>query len=341
MKAFRITAPGACEVADIPAPVPAPGEVLLRVRRVGFCGSDLATFQGRNPLVQYPRIPGHEIAATILAVTAGVPDRFRPGQELTVIPYTNCGACTSCRAGRFNACRANQTLGVQRDGAMTEQIAVPWQKLLPAPGLSLEQLALVEPLTIGFHAVERGRVAAGETVLVFGCGMIGLGAVAGATARGAEVISVDIDDAKLEIARRVGAWQCVNFRAGQAHDAVQRLTGGDGPIVVIEAVGHPATYRAAVEEVAFAGRVVYIGYAKEEVAFATKLFVQKELDILGSRNATPDNFRQVAEFLAAAPFPLEAVVTQRPALAAAESALKAWAAAPTAVTKILVDLDAG
>lgn len=338
MQAFRIREPGACEIVSLPQPVPQPGEVLLRVRLIGFCGSDLTTYLGRNPMVSYPRIPGHEIAAIIETVTPGVPAEFTVGTAVTVRPYSNCGACAACRHGRPHACKANQTLGVQRDGALTDYLAVPWEKLVLAPTLSETELALVEPLTVGFHAVERGRVEAADKVLVFGCGMIGLGAIAGAAARGATVMAVDIDDAKLAIAREVGAAEGINSKAGNLHEAVLALTGGQGADVVIEAVGSPLTYRAAIEEVGFTGRVVCIGYAKDDVAFTTKYFVQKELDIMGSRNATPADFANVTRLLAQHRFPVDQVITRRVTLAEAGTALQDWAAAPARITKILVNL---
>jgi len=339
MQAFRITEPGKTEIVDLPRPEPAEGEVLLRVRKVGFCGSDLSTFKGLNPLVSYPRIPGHEMAATVEAVGGGVPDRIQPGADVTVIPYTHCGTCSSCRHGRFNACRFNRTLGVQRDGAMARYLTVPWQKVCPAPGLSLTELALIEPLTVGFHAADRGEVSDSDTVMVFGCGMIGLGAVARAANRGASVIAVDIDDGKLDTARRVGAAHGVNSKTGDLHAEIEKITDGQQPDVAIEAAGLPSTCRSAVDEVAFAGRVVCIGYTKEETAFATRLFVQKELDIRGSRNATPLDFETVGGFLRKRTFPLSRVLTCEVALQEAGQALADWAARPTDVTKILVDLD--
>jgi L-galactonate 5-dehydrogenase len=228
---------------------------------------------------------------------------------------------------------------VQRDGALTEFIAVPWQKLIRSEKLSLAEHALVEPLSVGFHAVERGRVTAADTVLVFGCGMIGLGAIAGAALlRGARVIAVDIDDAKLALARKAGAVEVINSRTEHLHERLQALTGGDGPGVVIEAVGLPATFRAAVDEVAFAGRVIYIGYAKENVAYETKYFVMKELDILGSRNATAQNFADVVRVLEAGRYPVADTLTRVVSFAEAGAALADWAAAPGRITKIHVEL---
>ncbi len=206
MRALFIDAVGRTSLGDLAEPVLGDGEVLLRVQTIGFCGSDLNTFRGLNPLVSYPRVPGHEIAATVEQLGRAVPDGpLEIGMHVTVLPYTACGRCAACRRGRGNACRDNQTLGVQRDGALTEFLVVPWQKVVRADGLSRRELALVEPLAVGFHAAHRGRVTADDTAVVIGCGAVGLGAVSGAHRLGARVIAVDVDDAKLAIARATGA----------------------------------------------------------------------------------------------------------------------------------------
>jgi threonine dehydrogenase-like Zn-dependent dehydrogenase len=339
MRAFFITAPGQTEIREIPVPETRPDEVLLRVRLVGLCGSDLNTFRGRNPMVTLPRIPGHEVAATIECAGAGVPPEWCAGTDVTLSPYTSCGECAACRRGRPNACRSNQTLGVQRDGALTEYIAVPWRKLYRSERLGLEELCLVEPLTVGFHAVDRGEVSEHDTVAVLGCGAIGLGAVAGAAWRRARVIAVDVDDAKLETARRTGAEHLVNSAEVDLHEALRAIVP-EGPDVIVEAVGLPATFRAAVEEAAFTGRVVYIGYAKQEVSYETRLFVQKELDIRGSRNALRD-FEEVIAMLENGRFPVDAAISRTVPLDRAGEALAEWDRAPAQVTKILVDLGAG
>jgi threonine dehydrogenase-like Zn-dependent dehydrogenase len=338
VKAFYITAPHETDIRNIDKPVPGDGEVLLRVRMVGLCGSDLNTFRGANPLVSYPRVPGHEIAATVESALGEAAERFAPGTRVTVLPYTSCGHCPSCRRGRPNACRSNQTLGVQRDGALAEYIVAPWRKVVGSEKLSLQELVMVEPLSVGFHAAARARAAEGDTVAVIGCGAIGLGAIAGAAFAGARVIAIDIDDSKLELAAKAGAAEAVNSAAASLHDQLARLTAGDGPDVVIEAVGLPATFRAAVEEVAFAGRVVYIGYAKAPVEYETRLFVQKELDILGSRNAL-DDFPRVIKMLETGRFPVGEVISRVAPLAEAGGALADWSANPAAFTKILIDLD--
>ena len=337
IKVLLIEEPGRADVRVMEMPTPGREEVLVKLQYVGFCGSDLSTWLGKNPLVNYPRVPGHEISGVIADMAEGVQGDFNIGDAVTVVPYSHCGSCSACRRGRFNACRNNQTMGVQRDGAMQEYITVPWQKLLKADKLDHLELAMVEPLTVGFHAIERGRVEKSDTVMVLGCGMIGAGAIAGAALRGSNVIAVDIDDHKLDLAAALGARHSINSEKNDLHGELDNITGGNGPDVVVEAAGNPLTYRAAVDEVAFAGRVVCIGYAGSEVSFATKLFVQKELDIMGSRNATPGNFKKVIEYLEHGTFPLERMITRKVKPGEAKGALEEWAARPGQVMRILVD----
>jgi threonine dehydrogenase-like Zn-dependent dehydrogenase len=229
-------------------------------------------------------------------------------------------------------------LGVQRDGALTEFIVMPPEKLYPAK-LAPKELCLVEPLTVGFHAVARGRVTTDDTVAIFGCGGVGLGALAGSNSRSATTICVDVDDEKLKLARAAGGAHAINSAKESVHGRLQELTDGRGPDVVIEAVGTPATFRAAVEEVAFTGRVVYIGYAKEPVSYESRLFVQKELDVLGSRNAQPEDFRAVIRFLEERKFPVNEVVSLIVPLTEGPNALRSWSEKPSCFTKILVSLD--
>ncbi len=336
MKAIEITTPGELKIVEREMPQIGRGEILLKIKYVGFCGSDLSTYLGKNPMVQYPRIPGHEISAVIENVGEDVPEGFQKGQSVTVVPYTNCGQCTSCKQKRFNACRYNQTLGVQRDGAMAEYIAVPWQKVLKDEALSQVQLALVEPLTVGFHAIDNGKVTDIDTVVVFGCGMIGSGAIVRAKLRGATVIAVDIDDVKLKIAQQLGADFTINSKDQDLHDELQKITNGDGPTVVVEAAGNPVTYRATIEEVAFAGRVVCIGYAGSEVSFSTKLWVQKELEIMGSRNANPSDFEAVIKYLKSSQVDETILISKTINPEEASLAMKEWSEAPGKVMKILV-----
>jgi threonine dehydrogenase-like Zn-dependent dehydrogenase len=332
MKAFRVEAAEIAGVVDVPE-VASGDDVLLRVKMVGMCGTDLNTYRGRNAMVQFPRVLGHEVAAIVLE---GGGD-LAAGTAVTMSPYTSCGICPACLRGRANACQRNETMGVQRDGAMTEHIRVPREKLYPAK-LSLKELCLVEPLTVGFHAAARGRVTQEDVVGVFGCGGVGLGAIAASAFRGAETIAIDMDDVKLATAQRAGAKHTINTGKEDLHARLQEITAGRGPDVMIEAIGLPSTFRAAVEEVAFTGRVVYIGYAKEPVAYETRLFVQKELDIMGSRNALPENFREVIAMLEAGRFPVEDAVSAIISIDDAARYLAEWSAAPGKFTKIMVEM---
>ncbi len=337
MRALMIDRPGEARVIEMERPAADPQFATMRVRRIGLCGSDLTTYLGKNPMVTYPRIPGHEVAATLEHVPANELG-LKAGMNVTMSPYTSCGKCSSCRQGRFNACRYNETLGVQRDGALMDYLAMPVEKIYAAP-LPLEELALVEPLTVGCHAVARGLVTAKDTVAVYGCGGVGLGAVAAAAFRDARVVAIDIDDKKLAIAKDCGARELINSTREDVHAGLQEISGGHGPDVIIEAIGRPETYRAAVEEVSFAGRVVYIGYAKENVSFETRLFVQKELDIRGSRNALPEDFREVIRMFEQKRFPTAEAISATVPLDEAPAILRAWSENPAAYTKIMIALD--
>jgi len=336
MKALFIRQPGEAIVDSTPEPTSHNQELLLRVRLVGLCGSDLNSFRGKNPLVSFPRIPGHEVAATIVEGSHSNP-QLASGVNVTMSPYTSCGQCASCRRNRPNACQFNQTLGVQRDGAMTEFITMPAEKLYPSK-LSLKELCMVEPLTVGFHSVARGRVTKDDTVAVFGCGGVGLGAIAGCNFAGARSIAIDVEAGKLALARKAGATETINSISQDVHQSLRDLTSGLGPDVIIEAVGSPELFRMAVEEVAFTGRVVYIGYTKELVGYETRLFVQKELDILGSRNALPEDFRRVVSMLEAGRFPVEEAVTSIIPLERAPEALREWDSNPGRFSKIMVNV---
>jgi threonine dehydrogenase-like Zn-dependent dehydrogenase len=337
MKAFFITEPGASALGDVREPRPEPGQILLKTRYIGLCGTDLSTFRGKNPLVSYPRIPGHEIAATVVGTGSGVPSHFESGLDVTVQPYTPCGNCASCKRGRPNACKFNLTMGVQCDGAMTTYFVADWRKVYPSEGLSLRELSVVEPLSVGFHAGFRARIDSADSVAVIGCGMVGLGAVAYAAQQRASVISIDLDDSKLALARRAGADHVINSRTCSVHDELLAMTGGLGPDVIIEAVGTPATYRLAIEEVAHTGRVVYVGWTKEPVSFETKHFVHKELDIMGSRNSLTE-FPSVIHMLKQGAFPVDETISVTVPLDEAGNALLKWSREPQSFTKILVEV---
>ena len=338
MKALFLTAVGQTEIQEIDIPIPKSDEVLLKIGMVGFCGGDLNGFKGLFELQEYPNVLGHEVGGTIEAMGNQVPNTFKIGDKATVYPYLNCGKCISCRKGRRNACQDNKTMGVRRPGAMTHYISIHWQDLFVSEKLSLKELALVEPLTVGFHAAARGRVTNKDKVAVIGCGIVGMGAIASAVNRGAEVIAIDIDDSKMEIAKKIGVAHTINTTIENLHEALMQITDGDGPDVIIEAVGNAITYRAAVDEVAYTGRVVCIGYAKSTVEFNTGIFVRKEIEILGSRNCT-NEFPEVIAYLEAGKFPVEEVISKVVSLEDAGAALADWAINPKGITKIMVDFE--
>ena len=311
MKAIQISGERQMEIVSVAEQELQPNEVLLRLAYVGFCGSDLNTWLGRNPML-------------------------KPGMVVTCNPYTNCGKCASCRNGRVNACEQNETLGVQRNGAMREFIALPWQKIIPAGGLDPRTCALIEPMSVGFHAVNRAQVTDIDVVVVIGCGMVGMGAIVRSALRGATVIAADIDDDKLALAKEMGATYAINTMTEDVHARLQEMTGGFGPDVIIEAVGSPVTYNMAVNEVAFTGRVVCIGYAKTEVSFQTKYFVQKELDIRGSRNAQPSDFRAVIHYLERGTCPVDRLISNELSPEGAPEAMQQWSENPGKVFRILV-----
>ncbi|MBR5068264.1 MAG: zinc-binding alcohol dehydrogenase family protein [Bacteroidales bacterium] len=339
MKALQIPSLKKIQVIDLPKPEAGPGQVLLKLKYVGFCGSDLNTFLGRNTMAKPNVIPGHEIGAVIEAVGPDCPPEFQIGQVVTVNPYTNCGHCASCRNGRYNACQNNETLGVQRDGAMREYIALPWQKIIPVKNITPRDTALIEPMSVGFHAVSRGQVSDIDTVLVLGCGMVGLGAIIRSVQRGATVIAVDLSQEKLDLAIKAGAAYGINSTKEDILTKVMEYTDGMGADVVIEAVGSPITYVSAIDAVSFTGRVVCIGYAKSDVAFQTKYFVQKELDIRGSRNATPDDFRAVLHYMQQTKMKMDPFISGIIEPEEAQQAMDAWAEAPGKVFRILVKFE--
>ena len=338
MKAIQITHSQELNVIEMEKPLaPGQGKVLLKLCYVGFCGSDINTFMGRNTMALNPVIPGHEVGAVIESVGSGVPEGLKPGIVVTVNPYTNCGKCASCRNGRVNACQHNETLGVQRNGAMQEYIVLPWEKIIPAGLLTPKVCALVEPMSVGFHAVSRAQVTDIDVVMVIGCGMVGMGAIVRSALRGATVIAADIDDEKLALAKKMGAAYAINTKTEDVHQRLQEMTDGFGPDVVIEAVGSVPTYQMAVNEVAFTGRVACIGYAKSEVSFQTKFFVQKELDIRGSRNAMPQDFRAVIHYLERGTCPVDDLITKVIKPGEALDTMRWWSENPGKVFRILVD----
>jgi threonine dehydrogenase-like Zn-dependent dehydrogenase len=339
MKALSLLRPGTLAFVDTPEPQLGPEDVLIAVGYVGLCGTDLNAYRGLSPMVAYPRIVGHEISGVVAGIGRNVPADIQVGARVTLSPYSHCGACRACRIGRTNACEFNRTLGVQRDGSLTERIAVNYQKVYSSDMLSLEELALVEPLAVGYHAANRGRVGDADTVLVLGCGAVGLGAIAAAASKGATVIGADVERSKLDIATKLGAGHVVNAATEDVGGRVATITDGEGASVVIEAAGQPETTRTAIEVAASAARVVLIGYASTAVDLDTTLIVKKELEVLGSRNAL-DEFRSVIAMLEQRERPFRDMITTIVPLGQTAEAFADWSASPQSFTKILVRVGA-
>jgi threonine dehydrogenase-like Zn-dependent dehydrogenase len=324
IKALMIEAENVTRFHEVEEAPLGDGQVRVSVRHVGLCGSDLNTFKGLNPLVKLPRIPGHEIGGEILDVGTNVDATYQPGKRVIVLPYTNCGKCTSCRKGRLNACRYNRTLGVQQDGGLAEEIVLPAEKLILNDTLPPHRLALVEPLSVGFHAVGRGRVSRGDRVVVLGCGMIGMGVLIAAVAKGAEVIAVDLSEEKRALAGKFGAVETIDAGNEDVVARVNELTGDDGVDIAFEAVGLPATFTQAIDLACFGGRVVYVGYSKAPVTYQTQFFNLKELDIMGSRNAMIQDFRDVISHLEGMSDKADALISRIVPFSEAEGALPYW-----------------
>ena len=337
MKSVFINEAYKVSVEEVDEPQLATDEVLLEIFYIGLCGSDLSSYKGMSPMVVYPVVPGHEVSAVIKSKGANVPDTYKVGDKVTVNPYSACGVCSACRVGRTNTCQYNQTLGVQRNGALKKYFAIHHSKLIKSDILSEKEFALVEPLSVGYHAANRGGVSEIDTVLVFGCGMIGIGAILASVRKGATVIAVDLDDKKLELVKSFGVKHVINAKTTDVITKVMEITNGDGANVCIEAVGAPATYTTAIEAAAFAGRVVYIGYAKSDILFNTSLFVKKELTISGSRNAQFE-FGPVVQMLENKSIDADKLITKIYSMEETGQALKDWSENPSAFIKILIDV---
>jgi threonine dehydrogenase-like Zn-dependent dehydrogenase len=338
MKAYAIKDAGVVGEVEVPEAVAGQEEVLIEVHYIGLCGSDINSYRGLMPFVTFPRIPGHEISGIIREKGNKVPSHLNIGDKVTVSPYTECGTCPSCRQGRYNCCQFNQTLGVQRDGALTRYIAVPFEKVFRSSILSLQELALIEPFSVGYHGANRGKVNETDTLLLLGCGTIGMGALCAAVRKGADVIAIDIDDQKLQMAQKFGARHLINSKNTNAREEVMKLTNGEGVNVVIEAAGTPETFQMALDLVSFAGRVVTIGYSKNETPVKTQLIVSKELDIYGSRNALRV-FPSVIRMFELREKPYTDMITRIFPFHETPAAFQFWNENPGKVSKILIEVN--
>jgi alcohol dehydrogenase len=300
MKAIQLEKPQRFRPIDIPDPAaPGAGEALVRVHRVGICGTDISGYLGKMPFFSYPRIPGHELGVEVLSVGAGV-THVRPGDRCAVEPYMNCGQCFSCRKGATNCCENLKVLGVMMDGGMTERMTLPAGKLHPANKLSPEQCALVETLAIGCHAVNRGHPQPGENVLVIGAGPIGLAVIEFTKLSGAKTMVLDLNEQRLAFCReKMGVPHTILSRGDGAElEELKQLTEGALAQVVIDATGSNKSMGGALSYGAFTGRLVYVGITQQEVAFPhAPVMHRRELALLASRNALPPDFTRIIKLI--------------------------------------------
>ena len=295
MKAVVCTKPQDLQIVDRPKPTLPPGHALVRIQRVGICGTDFHAFQGNQPYLTYPRILGHELSGTIETVDAANPRALEPDDRVAIIPYLHCGQCIACRRGKPNCCTHLEVLGVHRDGGMQEYLPVPWDHLVKVPDLSLDQAAILEPLSIGAHAVRRSKVDSGDLVLVIGAGPIGLAVMAFAHHRGARVITMDIDERRLAFAQSWCPLEAVLHAEDRPEDRLAAITQGDYPTAVFDATGNIQSMRRSLYYVAHGGTLVFVGLSQDAIQMPDPEFHKREVTLMGSRNATLEDFATVRQ----------------------------------------------
>ncbi|PPK85693.1 hypothetical protein CLV84_2596 [Neolewinella xylanilytica] len=336
MKRIVCREPGTFELEASSAPTPGPGEALLRIHRVGICGTDLHAFQGNQAFFTYPRILGHELSAEILSI-GSESGGLAPGDRVIVMPYIFCGNCIACRAGKTNCCRQMAVLGVHVDGGMQQEISVRSDLLLPAGQLSHEEVAIVEPLAIGAHALRRARTELDDTVVVVGCGPIGIGILAQASAIGCRVIALDTDAGRLAFVRKALGIQDTVLVDEQAAAQVAQLTNGDLATVVFDATGNKQALESGVRYMAHGGRYVLVGLSKGELSFNHPEIHAKESTLLCSRNATREDFESVRAFLESGQFPTGKYITHSVPFEEMIGHFESWLQPQNGVIKAMVD----
>jgi len=338
MKVLKISEPGHFDLCEEAIPAIKEGEALLKIKLCGICGSDLATYTGNQPFASYPRIPGHEFSAEIAKIEANDLG-LEVGMLVTANPYFNCGSCYSCKRGKVNCCESNETMGVQRDGSFSEYIVMPIERIYPAPKLSPEAVALVEPFSISYHAVKRGDVQAGDKVLVMGAGAIGLFAMYSAKLRGAEVYIADVFQDKLEKALALGADGIISVKDEDINDRVKAITGGNGMDVCIEAVGAPQTFLQTIDSAAFGAKLILIGNGKKETTFNHSVLLKKELDVYGSRNSL-NVFGELVDLMETRAETVEQMITNVYPLSQVKEAFEGLLNNDGSMLKVLINFEA-
>ena len=338
MKVLVCTKPGLLEYKEQQAPVLTKGHAILKIRRIGICGTDLHAYQGTQPYFSYPRILGHELAADLVDAD-GVVD-FTPGEALTFIPYFSCKQCIACRKGKPNCCTSIQVCGVHIDGGMVEYLSVPVDTLIKNPGRSYDELALVEPLAIGAHGVRRAQVAPGEFVLVTGAGPIGLAAMEFARIAGAQVIASDVNEARLQFCKsKLNIPFTINAGTENVIARLREITGGDMPTVVIDATGNQQAINGALSGLAHGGRFVLIGLQKEELIFSHPEFHKRETTLMSSRNATRNDFEYVLDCMSRKLVDPSAYITHRAGFDEVRDEFEQWLRPASGTIKAMVRLD--
>ena len=308
MKVVYVEEPGKIEIREKEMPILKKGEALLKIKYCGICGADVATFTGNQPFTTYPRIPGHEFSAEIVEIEEN--DRgLKVGDIVTANPYFNCGHCYSCERGIVNACTDNQTMGVQRDGSFAEYVAMPIERIYPGKGLSAKTLALIEPFSIGYHAVSRGHVNPGHKVLVIGAGAIGIFAAVSAKLKGAEVYISDVFEKRLENALKFGVDGIIDVSKEDLLERTKEITNGNGFDICIEAVGQSTTFLNCIDAAAFGADIILIGNGKKETTFNHSILLKKELNVYGSRNALKKDFLELIDLISSGKINVDHIVS--------------------------------
>ena len=336
MKTLILEEPEKFKRIDTPEPGrPGPGQALLRVQRIGVCGTDLHAFVGRQPFFEYPRILGHELGVEVMAVGDRV-DQVQVGDRCAVEPYLNCGACRPCRLGRNNCCEHLQVMGVHVDGGMREQIVVPANKLHVSQALEFEQLALVETMGIGAHAVDRAQLTKGDKVLVVGVGPIGLGVVQFAQIAGAEVLVIDADAGRRDFCRaQFGVEHALAPSVDSLAELVEVL-GGELPSTVFDATGNANAMMQSFFYVANAGQLVYVGFQLGEIAFPNPEFHRREMTMLSSRNAVGADFKRIIDWMEEGKIDTRPWITHRATFDDVVERFPAWREPSTGVVKAVL-----
>jgi 2-desacetyl-2-hydroxyethyl bacteriochlorophyllide A dehydrogenase len=338
MKALQLEKPKSWRRIDIGPPAkPLPGEALVRVHRVGICGTDIAGYLGKMPFFSYPRIPGHELGVEVVAAGPGVTN-VQPGDRCSVEPYINCQNCSSCRRGHTNCCENHQTLGVHCDGGLRSEFIVPARKLHISRKLSFEQLALVETLGIGCHAINRANPQPGESVLVIGAGPIGLSVIEFAKLTGAKTIVMDLNQQRLDFCAKVMGVNATVVATGDGTEGQIREQTHDGswPTVVVDATGSPKSMAQALNYVGFAGRLVYVGITPEAIMIPDPLLHRREITLLASRNALASDFKRIIQLIEDGQLDTQPWITHRSAFDELPEVFPAYVQPESGVIKAMV-----